>query len=133
MLNGCKNDSLVFDAAGKCILNLYGPDDMVPLQGLTEPSAVGTAGSSKGRKYTKSAPKTAVNPKKRRRVVISEEEKDGDEDERLVDLRPSKRKAPNVLDQSLEGKSFIVYSSLKLNILIEIDTQLDATIDSDRE
>jgi hypothetical protein len=101
VLNGRRDDSLVFDAAGKCILTLYSPDDIVPLPGHTEPSGVGKASSSKGK--TKYVPRTAVNLKKRRRVVVDEEDEDEDEDDRLLDWRPSKRKAPDVPDQSLEG------------------------------
>jgi hypothetical protein len=96
VLNYKRNDSLVFDAAGKCILSLHSLDDLMPSQGST----------STGKNHSaKPVQKTSARPEKRRRAMISDS--DGDED------RPSKKRAPQrntryLPNESTEGLYFIL-------------------------
>ena len=104
-----RNDSLVFDAAGKCILSLHSPEDMKPSPGQKGLSAVGSGGSSKGKKCpAEPVQKATVLPKKRRRIVIDGDDEDGDEDDNLLDIRFSKHQALYLPDQSIEGVSLVL-------------------------
>ena len=102
VLNYKRNDSLVFDAAGKCILNLYTPEDMTSSHG---PNAVGGSSSLGKRKHrAKSVQEPAVHPKKRGRVVVDSDD-DDDDDAPLLAKRVSKQKDAHLTDanQSMEG------------------------------
>jgi hypothetical protein len=109
VLNFRRNNSLVFDAAGKCILSLHSPEDMMPLHGQKGNSAVWNGVSLKGKKHSaKPVQKAAVCLGKRKRVIMDDEDGDGDEDDELLDKRVSKHQAAYVPDQSLEGLCFIL-------------------------
>jgi len=95
ILNFKRNDSLVLDAAGKCILSLHSAEDM---RTFGEHPAVKNGGSSKGKKRpAKPLLTTPAPPKKRRRIKDSEDE-----------LLLPKSKVPPVPDQSMEGSYFIL-------------------------
>ena len=113
VLNFKRNDSLVFDAAGKCILSLHSVEDM---RTSGEHHAVKSRGSSKGQKRSaQPLHHSEVPPMKKRRKIIKESEEE-DYDERLG----VKRKASTPLDQSMEGG----YFSLPCGFLSEIDMGL---------
>lgn len=93
-----RNDSLVFDTTGKCVLRLHSPEDIKLSTGGNR-LGPDEAGSSKGKKRpAKPLLKTPVPPKKRRRQI-----KDSD-DELLL----AKSKVPPLPDQSMEGSYFIL-------------------------
>jgi hypothetical protein len=111
VLNFRRNDSLVFDAAGKCILTLHSPEDLMHSHGQKGHSAVGHGVSLKGKKCSaKPVQKAAMRPGKRRRVISDDEDGDGDgdDDDELLDKRFSKHPAEYDPDQSLEGLCFIL-------------------------
>lgn len=92
VLNFKKNAPLVFDAAGKCILKVHNPEDILVSQQDKEYISVGSSGVPKGKKRSaKSAPTSSRHHKKKRKLVIDD---DDDEDEPLVSRD---------LDQSMEG------------------------------
>ena len=118
MLNGRKNSPLVFDAAGKCILCIYGDEDMME---RNKHVTAARAGSSKGKRSAHSVPKRGPPPKKKRQVVYS----DDNDDEPLV----SKSGSAYHHDQSTEGGHAFYYPYLiPFNAEIfslEIDMQLN--------
>jgi hypothetical protein len=76
VLNYKRNDSLVFDAAGKCILSLHSTED---LRTSGEHHAVKSRGSSKGKKRSpQSLQDSEVPPMKKRRKIIEESEDEDD-------------------------------------------------------
>jgi hypothetical protein len=98
VLNYKRNDSLVFDAAGKCILSLHSMED---LRTSGEHHAVKSRGSSKGKKRSpQSLQDSEVPPMKKRRKIIEESE-DEDDNEPL-----GKGKASPRPDESMEGGCF---------------------------
>jgi hypothetical protein len=100
VLNYQRNDSLVFDAMGKCILNLHSPEDML---GRKSDTAVKSGESSKGKKGSAKPPlKTSGHPKKRRKLTFDDSDSD-DSDEPFA----LKHKAPYRQDLSMEGLYFI--------------------------
>jgi hypothetical protein len=101
VLNYQRNDSLVFDVAGKCILDLHSTEDM---EGRKRHHAVKSGDFSKGTKgSTKPPQKTTRHSKKRRRLTIDDSDSGGDEDEPLG----LKHKPPYIPDQSIEGQYFL--------------------------
>jgi hypothetical protein len=91
VLNYKVNDSLVFDAAGECILRLHSHEDMMMAKGHHVSLSMSKKPPSTPVK------KAIVRPKKRTRVISDDED---DMDQPLV--KRAKQKT-HLLDQSTEG------------------------------
>src|SRR5271154_3434659 len=102
VLNYGRNDSLVFDTVGNCVLHLYSPEDM-KLSAERRGSTAVEPRSSKGKKrFAESLPKTAPAPPKKRRLTIPDDEDSADEP------LCYRSKALHLPDQSTEGWCFIL-------------------------
>jgi len=88
VLNYRRNESLVFDAAGKCILTLYSPED-VTSHGLKGHQA-------QGKKRSATSDPT-VHTKKRRRT-----EEEDDSDAPTLKKRVQKNKGSSAINESME-------------------------------
>jgi len=113
ILNFKRNDSLVLDVAGKCILSLHSAEDM---RTSGEHPAVKNGGSSKGKKRsTQSFPDYEAPPMKKRRKIIEESE----EDDSDTPLGPN-RKASAGPDLSTESGYFSLPHAMGTETLLFI-------------
>jgi hypothetical protein len=97
----------VFDAAGKCILTLHSPKDVVhPHRGLVRHAseAAENAGSSKGQKRSAKPLQNARTPRKKRRLAIEDSDEDGDSADEPLGSQKGRSHPP---DRSMEGEYFI--------------------------